>query len=269
MSVPYRLATDGITVNVRVDGAGPPLLFLGGSNFDLSIRAPVFQSDLINHFTVAAADPRGLGQTDQPNGEWSMLDYAQDALNLLDALKWERVDVLGESFGAMTALHLAALAPDRINRIALSAGAAGGAGGQSFPIHTLRQIDDAQLRARAALEIMDDRFADQVARDPQHSDDLIATRVATEAAFLASHDNATGYPRLLRARAKHDAWHVLPKITAPVLVLAGKYDQQAPLDRAENMARALPNASLHIIGGGHSICFAHPEPVATLLKNWT
>lgn len=269
MSAPKRLATAGITVNLRVDGTGPPLLFLGGSNFDLSIRAPVFDSDLPDHFTVAAADPRGLGGTDAPEGDWTMTDYARDALHLLDALGWDRADVLGESFGAMTALHLAAMAPERINRLALCAGAAGGAGGQSYPIHEFQSIAGARDRAAQALAIMDARFERLLAEDPREANARIAARVATEAAFLASHDNATGYPRLLRARAAHDAWAALPEITASTLIFAGRHDRQAPPERSETMARAIPDATLHLVDGGHSICFATPDPVATILKTWT
>ncbi len=264
-----RLATAGITINVRIEGAGPPLLFLGGSNFDLSIRAPVFDSDLAKHFTIAASDPRGLGGSDAPNGEWTMQDYAQDALNLMDALGWQQADVLGESFGAMTALHLAALAPDRINRIALSAGSPGGGGGRSYPIHEFQEIVDARVRARLALEVMDCRFESLVFEDPDAAHDLISARVLTEAAFVASHNNATGHPRLLQARASHDAWDLLPHIASQTLIFAGRYDRQAPPERSENIAHALPNATLHMIEGGHSICFGMPEPVATILKNWT
>jgi 3-oxoadipate enol-lactonase len=269
MSTPQRLPTRGITINVRVEGSGPPLLFLGGSNFDLSLRAPVFDSDLPKHFTVAAADPRGLGQTDMPDGDWTMQDYAQDALDLIDALGWARVDVLGESFGAMTALHLAAHVPQRVNRIALSAGAPGGAGGSSYPIHELAQIVDQRERARAALEIMDCRFATQQIDDPQTADETIDKRVQSDSRFQSSHANAKGYPRLLAARAAHNAWDKLPGITAPTLIFAGRFDRQAPPDRAENMARALPNGTLHWVQGGHSICFANSEPVSLLLKSWT
>lgn len=266
MSVAHRLATAGITVNLRLEGSGSPLLFLGGSNFDLSLRAPVFDSDLPQHFTVAAADPRGLGGTDQPPGEWTMQDYARDALDVMDALGWQTACVLGESFGAMTALHLAALAPDRVSRMALCVGAPGGAGGSSYPIHELLDIEDAQMRARAALGILDSRFA---ALPPQEAQARTDARMATEAAFLASHANATGYPRLLAARAGHDAWELLPQLPQPTLIFAGKYDDQAPPDRAQAMAGRLPNATLHMVEGGHSICFAHPGPVATLLQNWT
>ena len=202
MTAPYRLKTAGLTVNLRQEGAGKPLLFLGGSNFDLSIKAAVFASALPTRFTVAAADPRGLGASDAPVGIWSMADYAQDALDLLDALGWETADILGESFGAMTALHLAALAPDRIGRMALAVGAAGGAGGASYPIETFLDIPDPHVRARAALEVIDSRFADRMRLTPDLAQQQITDRVTAGAAFMASHNNTQGYPRLLRARAR-------------------------------------------------------------------
>lgn len=266
MTAPYRLRTAGLTVNLRVEGTGPPLLFLGGSNFDLSLRAPVFESALPRHFTVAAADPRGLGRTDAPEGDWTMQDYAQDAVHLLDALGWARADILGESFGAMVALHLAALVPQRVARMALAAGAPGGAGGSSYPIERFLNLPDPHLRAQSALSIKDCRFPDWTAAEAAQA---IQTRIATDAAFIASHNNAAGYPRLLRARALHDAWEKLPGITAPTLVFAGRYDHQAPLDRAQNIAQALPNAALHVLEGDHGLCFGSPEPVAILLDRWT
>jgi len=258
--------TAGLRVNLRVEGAGPPLLFLGGSNYDMSLRAPVFSSELMGAFTVASADPRGLGLTDAPDGDWRMQDYARDALDLLDVLGWQKADVLGESFGAMTALHLAALAPERINRIALSAGAAGGQGGSSYPIHEFQNIADPRSRARAALEILDSRFADLAAAEAEKQ---VEARSASDAVFMAHGANAQNHPRLLRARAGHDAWDHLPNITAPTLVFAGRYDMQAPPDRAENIACAMPNAALHMIEGGHGICFATPDPVSIILKDWT
>ena len=54
MSVPYRLKTAGLTINLRQEDTGPPLLFLRGSNVDLSIKSPVFDSALPEYFTVVA-----------------------------------------------------------------------------------------------------------------------------------------------------------------------------------------------------------------------
>lgn len=269
MTVPQRIKTAGLTVNVRVEGTGPALLFLGGSNFDLSIKAPVFESRLADHFTVAAADPRGLGQTDAPPGDWTMADYAKDAINVMDALDWDRAYVLGESFGAMTALHLARRAPSRIRCLALAAGTPGGAGGSSYPIETLRDIANPHERAATALSIMDTRFADALRTDPAAQTDKIKARVDFEERFLASHNNATGYPRLLAARALHDCWDALPKMHIPCRVFAGEFDGQAPKQYAQAMAQAMPDTEFHLISAGHNLCFASTELADTLIATWS
>jgi 3-oxoadipate enol-lactonase len=174
--------------------------------------------------------------------------------------------VLGESFGAMTALHLAALAPERINRLALCAGSSGGQGGRSYPIHEFKTLPDASARARAALTILDSRFVDFTA---QKANELIDARMAQDAAFLANHSNRLNHDRLLAARADHDAWDALPIIDVPTLVFGGRYDQQSPPDRASTIASRLPNSTLRWIEGGHSICFGSEDTVEQILGAWT
>lgn len=264
-----RLKTAALTINHRTEGEGAPLLFLGGSNFDLSIRAPVFESVLSSHYSITAADYRGLGKTDAPPGEWTMQDYAMDALNLLDALALDKVHVLGESFGAMTAMHLAALAPDRLLRMALVAGSPGGAGGSSYPIHEFLTLSDPYQRARNALEVLDTRFSSKMATSPAEAHRQIHGRVLSEAQFFANRDNASGYERLLRARASHNAWDLLPGIHVPTLVFYGLHDGQAPPDRSQNIAAALPDARLFAVDGSHSLCFSTTEVVNTIIQHWT
>ncbi|UWQ16857.1 alpha/beta fold hydrolase [Jannaschia sp. M317] len=253
--------TPRLRIHIRHEGRGPRLLYLGGSGFDLSLRAPIFDSPLVDLYEIVAADPRGLGLTDAPPGDWTMTDYADDALALSDALGWDRAHVLGESFGAMTALHLAAAAPDRIDRLCLSVGAAGGAGGQSFPIHQFQDLTDPRARAVASLTLQDRRFADLCARDHATADAMVTARIETERAFLAHAGNATGYLRLLAARAGHDCWDKLPDIPHPTLILSGRYDDQSPLDRSQAIDRALRDSKLRIIDDGHGLLFRHPDAV--------
>jgi len=268
MSDIHRLETAGITVNIRIEGNGPTLLFLGGSNFDLSLRAPVFDSALKDHFTLAAASPRGLGGSDAPNGNWCMTDYANDAANILNALGWEQTYLLGESFGAMTALHLAALHPTRLRGLAMAVGAAGGEGGSSYPIHEFLALSSPAERAESSLKIQDIRFVDTLKKFPHRAKKTIDDRIASDAKFQASHDNAKNYPRLLHARASHNAWCLLPGINIPTLIFAGRYDLQAPMGRAEKMVEAMPDAQLTIVDGGHNLCFETPLPVNALIEHW-
>jgi len=269
MSNTRLINTANLIQNVRVEGNGPPLLFLGGSNFDLSIRAPVFDSALVDHFTVAAADPRGLGHTDSPAGNWSMQDYANDAIALMDALGWNKACVLGESFGAMVAMELALLSSKRLTKLGLAAGAPGGDGGASYPIHRLLDIQDKREKVIASLSIQDNRFETLLRENPIDGEERILQRMQLDNRFSSNANNAAGYPLLLAARAKHNCWDRLKAIPTDTVVIAGKYDHQAPIKCSEGMANRIPQAELLIFENGHNVCFATPAPVQAIIERWS
>ncbi|CAF3161197.1 unnamed protein product [Rotaria sp. Silwood2] len=64
---------------------------------------------------------------------------AEDALELIDHLRWSQCHVVGVSMGGMIALELALLAPRRILSLTLMATHAGGLVGQA-PLIGLRHI---------------------------------------------------------------------------------------------------------------------------------
>lgn len=261
------LRTARLTLHVARAGRGAPLLFLGGSNFDMRLRRAVFESDLPRFFEVITYEPRGLARSDAPPGAWTMRDYADDAASLLDALDIPRAFVLGESFGGMTALHLAGHYPERVVALATMAATAGGASGRSYPIENWLALPVAQA-AEAGLRLQDRRFGHLYETDPETARAQIARRTDAEAAFRACPANAAGYPRLLQARAGHDAMGLLASIRCPGIIMAGRHDDQAPVDSVRWLATALPNAEFLEFDGGHGFGFASAEPVGRLLTAW-
>ncbi len=63
---------------------------------------------------VVALDQRGHGDSERPGGPYDGATVVADALTALDALGLSRVVVVGHSWGASTALRLAATAPERV-----------------------------------------------------------------------------------------------------------------------------------------------------------
>jgi pimeloyl-ACP methyl ester carboxylesterase len=63
---------------------------------------------------LLALDQRGHGDSDRPDGPYDGETVVADALTALDALGLSRVVVVGHSWGAWTALRLAARAPERV-----------------------------------------------------------------------------------------------------------------------------------------------------------
>lgn len=96
----------------RWPGSGTPVLLLHGLASTRRIWDLVVPG--LAGLPVLALDQRGHGDSDRPSGPYDGEAVVADALTALDALGVSRVVVAGHSWGAWTALRLAASAPGRV-----------------------------------------------------------------------------------------------------------------------------------------------------------
>jgi len=149
----------------------------------------------------------------------------------------------------MVAQEVAVTAPDRIDRLALLCTSAGGAGGASFPLHSLAEMDPAERSASSAL-ILDTRFTPDWL-ESHDGDRALASLMAQRFTTDKSHDERKGEELQLGARRGHDVYDRLPRITCPTLVASGRYDGIAPAANGEAIAQQIPNATMRLFEGGH------------------
>ena len=240
-----------IEICYELSGAGPRLLKIWGTGGDLR-RAPAdFDRYLAARFTVLAFDQRGMGRSGKPARDYSMADYADDAAGLMAALGWDSAAVLGYSFGGMVAQEFALRHPARVERLVLMSTSAGGAGGTSYPLHELADLDDEQ-RVRRFLELADSR------RTPQWQLERAALwQSLIDDGMAALHLGAddpmrrTGSLGQLGARRGHDTWQRLPELKMPVSVCAGRYDTVATPEVQRRLAAQIPGAGYREFEGGH------------------
>lgn len=242
-------------------------MLLGGSNFDLRLKRQFLDTALAQKFEILTYEPRGIGRSAQPQGEWTMADYAADALALMDAVGWEQANVLGESFGGMTALHLAHHFPERVAKLALASTTAGGAGGSSVDISRLLDMPG-RLAATEALKLLDTENIEVAASDPSEFETRVSNRLMLEETFYDPSVISGGYRRLLAARAGHDIWEGLHDITQETIVITGARDAQAPPEAQNAMAERLPNAEEWVYEYGHGVAFATEAPMQALCSSW-
>ena len=113
-----KVQANGITINYEQQGTGEPLVFIPYLAADHACYA--FQvADYAKHFTCISVDPRGAGETDKPEGTYSMELFADDVAAFMHAIGVERAHVSGLSLGAATALWLAGKYPQRVKSLSL------------------------------------------------------------------------------------------------------------------------------------------------------
>ncbi len=66
------LKTERIKFYYEIKGEGKNLLFISGTGGDLRLSPNAFDNDLKNNFKLLAYDQRGLGQSQKPNGPYTM-----------------------------------------------------------------------------------------------------------------------------------------------------------------------------------------------------
>ena len=236
---------NGIDLYYERAGDGPRLLFLNGSGSTLASSA-LLLAPFIERFEVVAHDQRGLGRTEIPPGPYSMGDYAEDALALLDHVGWDSCRIFGISFGGMVAQELAVRAPERVERLALVCTSAGGEAGASFPLH----------ERAAELSTVDTRYTPEWLADPAHGLDRALVK-ARDTQPSDDPEVRRGVREQLLARSHHDVADRLHVIDCPTLVAAGRYDGIAPPENSEAIAARInrstrSRADLRIYEGGHA-----------------
>jgi pimeloyl-ACP methyl ester carboxylesterase len=108
-------------VHFQQQGEGPDVLLIHGLTGDLSIWFLCRAMQVLGaNRRVTAYDLRGHGYSDAPPVGYTSADHAADLLSLMDHLEIEQASLVGHSFGAVIALHAAAIAPDRIASLVLS-----------------------------------------------------------------------------------------------------------------------------------------------------
>ena len=228
-------------------GAGDPLFFITGSGSDLRNKPNHFDSPLAQAFQILSYDQRGLGQTQNPAGDFSMAQYADDAAALLDHLEIDKIPLMGVSFGGMVGLEFLILHPSRVSAAVLACTSAGGGGGASFPLHELQGLAPEE-RAAAHLKVADVRHTDEwIAQNP----DSWRKRMELSMAGQRADRNEEGARKQLEARRYHDVYDRLGEIKVPVLLAGGEFDGIAPPSNMQRIQDRVAGAELKFFKGGH------------------
>lgn len=118
-----RIELAEATLRVRIGGSGPPLLLLHGhprTHATWHRVAPI----LADRFTVVCPDLRGFGQSSKPidtpdHSGSSKRAKAQDCVDLMRHLGFDRFELVGHDRGAYTAFRTAMDHPGSVDRLAI------------------------------------------------------------------------------------------------------------------------------------------------------
>jgi 3-oxoadipate enol-lactonase / 4-carboxymuconolactone decarboxylase len=192
---------------------------------------------LTERFRVLRFDHRGHGGSPVPDGPYTIDDLGDDLLALLDRLELARVSVCGVSIGGMTAMWLAARAPERVDRLGLCCTSA------HLPPREQWTERAATVREHTTAAVVD------AALERWFSPEFRAADPDTVVRFghTLGRTPPEGYAGCCEALGALDLRGELAAIRAPTLVIAGGGDPATPPEHARRLRDAIPGARLVVI----------------------
>jgi 3-oxoadipate enol-lactonase len=245
-----------VEVAYREDGpAGAPVVVLSNSlGADRAMWDPQVPA-LAERYRVVTYDARGHGGSPVPAGPYSMDDLVDDLLALLDRVGAERAHVVGLSLGGMTAMRLAARAPERVGRLVLLCTSAYIPG----PTYAERATQARSAGTGALAPAVVSRWVTPgfAAGHP----DVVARLEA-----MVANTPDEGYAGCCEALAAMDLRPDLARITAPTLVVSGAQDPALPAEHQQAIADGIRGAELVTFDpGAHLVNVEQPLQVTGAL----
>jgi 3-oxoadipate enol-lactonase len=222
---------------------GAPFVVLAGSlgaTGDMwAAQLPVLAKD----FRVLQFSYPGHGQSGINPEAASMAGLAKGVMDLIDQLGAERFSLVGLSLGGMLGLHMAATAPDRIQRLVASCC-------RYYQTPDLaKQWDEriASVQARgmdAVVQPTLERWLGESFRR-KHPEQTLQVRSMMASTTLA------GYAHCAAAVRDFDGRDLVSRISAKTLIISGDNDLAAPGEHMRELAQVLPCGRYERLAGAH------------------
>jgi proline iminopeptidase len=248
----------------------PTLVMHGGLGQDHTFLHPWLDqlSDMMRLFYY---DHRGNGRSGRPDVQSLTFDgFTSDAEALRRHLGFERVAIIGHSFGGFIALEYALRYPDRVSHLILA---------DTAPAIDYAEeiVTNAQARS-ADPDVLQEFF------EPSSYDDIAFTyhmraimplyfhrydeRVADQL-VMNKPLSSSAYNRNAALIEEYDVTSRLGEITAPTLILVGEDDFITPPSQALRLQRGIPNSKLVVLPeSGHYSHIETPGNFVEAVRKW-
>jgi 3-oxoadipate enol-lactonase len=236
---------DDIQMAYTDTGIGRPVVLIHGYPFNRTLWNEQVAA-LSASYRVIAPDLRGFGESEASDGAATMNRLAQDVSLLLDHLGITRATISGLSMGGYVVLAFYKQFPSRVRALVLA--------------DTRAQADTEeakQTRAQHAEKALTEGMAGiaDIMLPKLLTPETVSKRpeVVKRVRDMMSKTKPEGAAAALRGMAeREDHTDLLPKISAPTLILAGAEDAITPVADSEKMHHAIAGSRLVVLeNAGH------------------
>ena len=241
-----------------------PIILITGASATMDMWNPLLLEQLASaNYRVIIFENRGVGDSTVGTKEFSIGQFTNDTLGLLDALRIGRADVLGWSMGGFIAQQLALTYPDKVDNLILYTTSCGGPNDRPTPPEVMQIVTNTSMSQEDRMQKLAPLFFAPASWFKAHSDYLNYFRIPKEFPI----PQQIHLQQLDAAATWTGTCNALSSITQPTLVIVGTDDDAAP--DSLTLAEGIPGSWLiRIRDAGHGLMYQHPDEFNTILMTF-
>ena len=240
---------------------GKPIILITGASSTMDMWNPLLLQTLISaNYNVSIFENRGVSESTAGTKEFSINQFANDTVGLLDALGINKADVLGWSMGGFIAQQLAVTNPERVDHLILYATSCGGSNDRPTPPEIIDINKNTSMSQSEKMQKLAPLFFAPASWFEAHSDHTNYFPIPKEYPI----PQQIHLQQLNALKAWVGTCNTLSSITQPTLIIVGMNDDPAP--DSLTLAEGIPGSWLIRIGeAGHALMYQHPDEFNRLL----
>ncbi len=256
---PKKVIVGDIEIAYKTFGRGEPILLISGSGNVMDVWPSYFLNELAKSHKVTIFDNRGVGNTTEGTKPFSVKQFANDTLGLMNVLGIQKADVFGFSMGSFVAQQLVITYPEKVNRLILYGSSCGGQEGIPQDPKIISVLSDfVNNRTKDASAFLEVTFPLKWIKEhpnfleliPKTSETILSSTVKKQ--FEINEDwlstNWSGVCDLLQ------------EVTKPSLIITGTDDEAIPSGNSLILVDKIPGSWLvQIEDAGHGLIYQYPE----------
>ncbi|MBV8453682.1 MAG: alpha/beta fold hydrolase [Deltaproteobacteria bacterium] len=258
-----KIQAGSIEIAYETYGNGETLLLIMG--LGLPGTAWIGRLPFLTQFKCVYFDNRGTGNSDGPEGPYTIPQLADDASNLLDSLGIEKAKVYGFSMGGMIAQELALRHPAQVQKLVLGCTTPGGP-------HAVLTNTKKILEALSLQTVDQDGAADAILRlsvPPSFKVDEELKAGFAAVLKMAPPPQPQIIEKTLAGVLAFNAYDRLDEIKCPVMIVHGDMDILIPSENAALIKSKIPHAELFIVpNAGHYYEAADSAGINQRIARW-
>nr|WP_240795402.1 alpha/beta hydrolase [Aquibacillus halophilus] len=237
----------------------PPIFLIHGfasSTYTFRRIIPLLQEQ----FSIISVDLPGFGRSEKSTSfVYTFENYAKLLIECMDQFNISNTHIVAHSMGGQIALHMARIAPEKVNKLVLLCSSGYAKSSKKLLIYS----SYLPLFERSISYFIRRKGVEKYLKGALFNQALINDEIINEFAKpLSEKAFYTSLIRLLRHREGDLLPKQLQEIRVPTLLIWGEEDSVVPIRVGHKLVKDLPNAQLITYEKtGHLITEERPEPI--------